>query len=61
MQLACAQPAEGDFTRLLYCRFVTAWDFCIVRIDETETVPNKRETKRGAVDASGASLLSEAG
>ena len=61
MQLACAQPAEGDFTRLLYCRFVTAFDFCIVRIEETETVPNMRETKQSTDDASGASLLSEAG
>jgi hypothetical protein len=38
-----------------------ALDFCIVRIEETETVPNMRETKQSTDDASGASLLSEAG
>src|SRR3954452_5479927 len=53
----CAQPAEGDFTPLLYCRFVTALDFCIVRIDEAGTVPNMREAKRGDRDASRAARL----
>src|SRR3954451_6827518 len=42
----CVQPTEGDSTRLLYCRFVTALDFCIVRVDAPGTVPNTREAKR---------------
>jgi hypothetical protein len=36
-------------------------DFCIVRIDEAETVPNTREAKRSDRDASKAALLGKAG